>query len=97
MLFAMLHARGWLRALGRPQSMPPGQRRLLVLLGAAFVLNSYDFGILALALPQIQADLGVPEAEASRLVAVAGSASCRRSSWRWSRTGAAAAACSSSP
>lgn len=71
MLFAMLHPRGWLRALGRPQSMAPGQRRLLILLGAAFVLNSYDFGILALALPQIQADLGVPEAEASRLVAVA--------------------------
>ena len=71
MLLAMLHPRGWLRALGRPQSMAPGQRRLLILLGAAFVLNSYDFGILALALPQIQADLGVPEAEASRLVAVA--------------------------
>ncbi len=42
MLFAMLQSRGWLRALGRPQTMVPGQRRLLVLLGAAFVLNSYD-------------------------------------------------------
>jgi putative MFS transporter len=71
MLFGMPSVRGWLRALGRPQTMQPSQRRLLILLGAAFVLNSYDFGILALALPQIQADLGVPEAEASRLVAVA--------------------------
>jgi putative MFS transporter len=51
--------------------VPPAQRRLLVLLGMAFTLNSYDFGILGLALPQIQAELGVAEAEAGRLAAVA--------------------------
>ncbi len=59
------------RALGPPRPLPPAQRRLLVLLGMAFTLNSYDFGILGLALPQIQAELGVAEAEAGRLAAVA--------------------------
>jgi MFS family permease len=69
MLHAAADAIG--RALGPPRALPPGQRRLLVVLGMAFTLNSYDFGILSLALPQIQADLGVAEAEASRLAAVA--------------------------
>jgi putative MFS transporter len=59
------------RALGPPRRLPPAQRRLLLLLGTAFTLNSYDFGILGLALPQIQAELGVAEAEAGRLAAVA--------------------------
>jgi putative MFS transporter len=59
------------RALGPPRRLPPAQLRLLVLLGTAFTLNSYDFGILGLALPQIQAELGVAEAEAGRLAAVA--------------------------
>jgi putative MFS transporter len=58
-------------AFGPPQPVPRQQRRLLVLLGSAFALASYDFGILSLALPQIQAELGVPEAEAGRLVAAA--------------------------
>jgi predicted MFS family arabinose efflux permease len=49
----------------------PHQRRLLVLLGVAFALASYEFGILSLALPQIQAELAVPETEAGRLVAAA--------------------------
>jgi putative MFS transporter len=60
-----------LRALGPPQPLPRSQRRLPVLLGSAFALNSYDFGILSLALPQIQAELAVPEAEAGRLIAAA--------------------------
>jgi putative MFS transporter len=59
------------RGFGPPRSLPPAQLRLLVLLGTAFTLNSYDFGILGLALPQIQAELGVAEAEAGRLAAVA--------------------------
>jgi putative MFS transporter len=61
----------WRRALGPPRPLPAGQRRLLVLLGTAFAMNSYDFGILSLALPQIQAELAVPEAEAGRLAAAA--------------------------
>jgi putative MFS transporter len=62
---------GWWRALGPPRPLRPEHRRLLVLLGTAFMMNNYDFGILSLALPQIQADLGVAEAAASELPAAA--------------------------
>lgn len=62
----------WLRRLfAPPHPLPSSQHRLLLLLGTAFALNNYDFGILSLALPQIQADLHVAEEEAGRLAAVA--------------------------
>lgn len=60
----------WAR-LGPPRPLRPEQRRLVLLLGTAFALNSYDFGLLGLALPQIQADLAVPESEAGTLAAAA--------------------------
>jgi putative MFS transporter len=61
----------WRRPFAPPRPLPPAQWRLLVLLGTALTLSNYDFGILSLALPQIQASLGVPEAEAGRLAAAA--------------------------
>lgn len=35
--------------------------RLILLLGTAFLISRYDFTLLALALPDIQRDLGVAE------------------------------------
>lgn len=42
-------------------SLPRDQRRLLLLVGSSLFINNYDLGIFALALPQIQASLHIPE------------------------------------
>ena len=44
--------------------------QLLGLLGATFLINNYDLGILGLALPQIQAGLAIPETEVGRVTGV---------------------------
>lgn len=41
--------------------LPRDQRRLLLLVGSSLFINNYDLGIFALALPQIQASLHIPE------------------------------------
>lgn len=42
-------------------SLPRDQRILLLLVGSSLFINNYDLGIFALALPQIQASLLIPE------------------------------------
>jgi len=42
-------------------SLPRDQRILLLLVGSSLFINNYDLGIFALALPQIQASLQIPE------------------------------------
>ncbi|MEQ1492136.1 MAG: MFS transporter [Terricaulis sp.] len=45
-----------------PPDLSPSAERLIVLLaGSALLINNFDLGIFALALPQIQASLGIPE------------------------------------
>lgn len=41
--------------------LPREQRLLLLLVGSSLFINNYDLGIFALALPQIQASLAIPE------------------------------------
>ncbi len=41
--------------------LPREQRLLLLLVGSSLFINNYDLGIFALALPQIQASLSIPE------------------------------------
>lgn len=53
-----------------PADVTPAHWRLLAILGTTYILNQYDYGILTLALPQIQASLGVPENELASLTAV---------------------------
>jgi putative MFS transporter len=53
-----------------PAEVTPHQGRLLAVLGTTYILNQYDYGILTLALPQIQASLGVPEDRLAGLTAV---------------------------
>ena len=43
------------------QRLPREQRLLLLLVGSSLFINNYDLGIFALALPQIQASLHIPE------------------------------------
>lgn len=44
-----------------PYRLPREQRILLLLVGSSLFINNYDLGIFSLALPQIQASLGIPE------------------------------------
>lgn len=53
-----------------PDDLPATDWRLLGVLGLTFLINQYDMAILGLALPQIQAGLGVGEAEIGRVLAV---------------------------
>ena len=43
------------------KKLPRDQRMLLLLVGSSLFINNYDLGIFALALPQIQASLHIPE------------------------------------
>lgn len=43
--------------------LPREQRMLILLVGTSLLINNYDLGIFALALPQIQASLGIAEEE----------------------------------
>jgi putative MFS transporter len=57
-----------LRAIGAP-ALSQRQWRVLGVLGAANVIDSYDFALLSLALPQIQTGLGVAEADVGGVMA----------------------------
>jgi putative MFS transporter len=52
-----------------PQEVSDQQWRLLGVLGVTFLLNQYDMAIIGLALPQIQAGLGVAEEDVGGLMA----------------------------
>jgi putative MFS transporter len=64
---------GWFRILfffiRRPAALEPRQWSLLGLLGFTLLINHYDFALLALALPQIQEGLAVPEEQLGSVVA----------------------------
>ena len=50
-----------------PRGLKPSHWKVLGLLGAAYMVNSYDIGLLALALPQIQSGLAIPEDQVGTL------------------------------
>lgn len=50
------------RLLTPPGKLPGRQVRVVLLVGIAYLVNQYDLGIFSLALPQIQAGLGIDEA-----------------------------------
>uniref|UniRef100_B0T5L5 Major facilitator superfamily MFS_1 n=1 Tax=Caulobacter sp. (strain K31) TaxID=366602 RepID=B0T5L5_CAUSK len=49
-------------------SLPVEHRRILYLVGAALLVNHFDLGIFSLALPQIQAELKIPESQLGLVV-----------------------------
>lgn len=53
-----------------PPGITPRQWLTLGALGATYLINSYDLGVLNLALPQIQATFALPEDEVGRLAAL---------------------------
>ncbi len=53
-----------------PDGITPAQWRMLGALGATYLINSYDLGILNLALPQIQASFALSEEDVGKLAAV---------------------------
>jgi MFS family permease len=57
-----------LRFARGPGGVSSDERRLLAVLGFSFLVNQYDMALIGLALPQLQAGLGVAEAEAGPLV-----------------------------
>ena len=54
-----------------PNDVSTDQRRLLILLGAAFFIGQYDMALLTLALPDIQASFAIPEENLGRVIAFA--------------------------
>jgi predicted MFS family arabinose efflux permease len=63
----------WSKALpflGRPPALTRPKWRLLGVVGAANLFDTYAMAILGLALPQIQAGLGVAESEVGSLTAI---------------------------
>jgi len=56
--------------LGRPPALTPHQWHLLGIVGAANLFDNYGVAILGLALPQIQAGLGIAEADVGSLTAI---------------------------
>lgn len=52
------------------QDVPVREWRLLALLGTANAVNGYDLGIITLALPAIQAALGIAEAQVGTVLAI---------------------------
>lgn len=59
-----------LRAAWR--ALAPSERRLIAILGTTALIHSYDVALLSLALPQIQAGLGIADDEAGRLLGFVG-------------------------
>lgn len=63
--------RSWWKRLLAASGPPPGVTRrhwrIVAVLGATYIVNSYDLGILNLALPQIQDGLGVAEADVAAM------------------------------
>jgi len=57
--------------LALPADLSPAQRRVLLLLGAAFFIGQYDMTLLTLALPDVQGSFDTPEEKLGQLVAVA--------------------------
>lgn len=58
-----------LRFLMPPERLQPGDLALLFLVGVAMVIGQYDFGILTLALPDVQASFAVNEEVIGQVVA----------------------------
>ena len=58
------------RLLSIPKDLDRHQRRLLILLGAAFFIGNYDLTILTLALPDVQASFGVAEENLGNMIAI---------------------------
>lgn len=52
-----------------PVPVPVEHERVLLLVGAATIFSGYDFNIFGMALPQIQAELNIPENEAALTIA----------------------------
>ena len=59
----------WTGRFLRAPRLSDRQRRVLAVLGAANLVDSYDFALMGLALPQIQAGLGVAESEIGGVLA----------------------------
>ncbi len=57
-------------AAARLRELSREERRLLWVLGFSFLVNQYDMALIGLALPQIQADLRIPESALGPLVGV---------------------------
>ncbi|MBI5506250.1 MAG: MFS transporter [Deltaproteobacteria bacterium] len=53
-----------------PPGVTPHHWQVLGALGATYLFNSYDLGVLNMALPQIQAGLGVPETQVGLLAGI---------------------------
>ena len=54
-----------------PRDLDSQQRRLLLLLGAAFFIAQYDMTLLTLALPDVQTTFAIEEEKLGRLIAYA--------------------------
>jgi MFS family permease len=54
-----------------PAELDSSDRKLLVLLGAAFFIGQYDMTLLTLALPDVQASFSIAEEDLGKLIAVA--------------------------
>jgi putative MFS transporter len=62
--------RGLARLTRPPIALPPRQWQVLLLVGVAFLINQYDLGVFGLALPRIQASLGISESEIGNVTAL---------------------------
>ncbi len=54
-----------------PAGLVSADKRLLLLLGAAFFIGTYDMAVLSLALPNIQTSFGIAEQDLGNVIAVA--------------------------
>lgn len=62
--------RGLERLTRPPVALPARQWQVLLLVGVAYLINQYDLGVFGLALPRIQASLGIGEAEIGDVTAL---------------------------
>ncbi|MCX2982612.1 MFS transporter [Halieaceae bacterium IMCC14734] len=60
-----------MRLLGIPASLSAPERRILLLLGAAFFIGQYDMTLLTLALPDVQESFSIAEEELGTMIAIA--------------------------
>jgi putative MFS transporter len=60
-----------LRIFIPPAGLAPADRKLLLLLGAAFFIGQYDMTVLSLALPDVQASFDIPEHLLGQVISLA--------------------------
>jgi putative MFS transporter len=60
-----------MRLLAIPSSLNAPERKILLLLGAAFFIGQYDMTLLTLALPDVQASFAVAEEDLGSMIAIA--------------------------